>query len=309
MRRLLLFSMGWLLCLSFLHAQQTLQERLGYSPQTKLLIIHADDLGVSHAENAATIRSMEQGCIRSASILVPCPWFPEIAAYAVAHPRADFGLHLALTSEWTYYKWGPVAAAGKVPGLVNREGYFYASTDSVFRSATVSEVETEVRGQIEKAKQFGVDITHLDTHMGVMYGNIDYLKTMIRLGREYRIPVMLMRPAAASPFNDTLRAFLTGYEAMADAIYSASPADFREGMEKYYTKVLQSVQPGLSIIIIHAAYDNDEMQAITTGHPDWGASWRQADYDFFTGETCKALLQTHNIRVITWREIRDKLYR
>ena len=114
-------------------AQLTLQEKLGYSKDTKLLIIHADDLGVSHSENEASIHAMENGSVNSASIMVPCPWFPEIAAYARTHPKADLGLHLTLTSEWKYYKWGPVVSKEKVPGIVNKGGFLFGSpSGSVF---------------------------------------------------------------------------------------------------------------------------------------------------------------------------------
>ena len=118
------------------HAQKTLQEKLGYSKDSKLLILHADDLGMSHSENSATIYGMEHGSINSASIMVPTPWFPEIAAYARAHPMADLGLHLTLTSEWNYLKWGPVASKSEVPGLVNNNGFLFSAVDSVHRSAT-----------------------------------------------------------------------------------------------------------------------------------------------------------------------------
>ena len=102
--------------------QKTLPERLGYPKETKLLIIHADDIGVSHAENLATVYAMEKGSVNSGSIMVPCPWFMEIASYASSHPKADFGLHLTLTSEWTLYKWGPVAAHSLVPDLSRTRG-------------------------------------------------------------------------------------------------------------------------------------------------------------------------------------------
>jgi hypothetical protein len=92
-------------------------------------------------------------------------------------------------------------------------------------------------------------------------------------------------------------------------IYTANPQDYKNGMENYYTGVFKSMQPGVSIILLHAAYDDREMQGVTIDHPEWGAAWRQADLNFFTGETCKKLLTETNIRVITWREIRDKLLR
>src|SRR5438094_8420563 len=96
---------------------QPLADHLGYPPGTKLIIVHADDLGETHAVNAAAIKTLEGGSINSASLMVPCPWFPEIADYAKAHPDADFGLHLTVTSERVYYRWGPVASAAKVPSL------------------------------------------------------------------------------------------------------------------------------------------------------------------------------------------------
>src|SRR6476620_1329819 len=136
--------------------QKTVAERLGYPKNTKLLIIHADDLGVSHSENEASIQALEKGAVNSGSIMVPCPWFPEIAAYATAHPDADFGLHLTLTSEWRLYKWGPTLPRDQVPGLVNARGYFYGSVEDVGKHASLSEVEHELRSQIERAKEFGI---------------------------------------------------------------------------------------------------------------------------------------------------------
>ena len=126
---------------------KTIQERLGYPKDAKLVIIHADDLGVSHSENAASIMAMQKGSVSSASIMVPCPWFPEIAAYAQANPSADLGLHITLTSEWKYYKWGPVTAKEKVPGLVNKNGFLYSAVDSVYQTASAAEVETEIRNR------------------------------------------------------------------------------------------------------------------------------------------------------------------
>jgi len=289
--------------------QKTLQERLGYPKDSKLLILHADDLGMSHSENAATIFAMEHGSVNSASIMVPCPWFSEIAAYARSHPATDLGLHLTLTSEWNYLKWGPVASSSDVPGLVNKNGFLFSSVDSVHRSAKAEEVETELRAQIEKAKRFGIDVTHLDSHMGTLFGRTDYLKVLIKLGREYKLPVMLSKPGFRIAFNVNLDTMTTEKDVLLDMIYTASPADYKKGMENYYTGVLKSLQPGVSILIFHVGYDDSEMKAATIDHADWGAEWRQADFNFFTSETCKTLLKENNIHLITWREIRDKLVR
>jgi len=282
-------------------AQTTFQEKLGYPKNTKLLIIHGDDLGVAHSQNAASIYAMENGSVSSASIMVPCPWFVEIAAWARAHPKADLGLHLTLTSEWKYYKWAPVTPKEKVPGLVNSAGFMFESADSVHKSASPAEVETEIRAQIERAKQFGIDITHLDSHMGTLFFKPEYLQVLVKLGREYKIPVMLPKQLPG------VSGLATDKDAVIDNVYTANPQDFKNGFENYYSGIFKSLQPGVSIILLHAAYDDREMQAVSVEHPDWGAAWRQADFNFFTSPNCKKLLQENNIRVITWREIRDKL--
>jgi chitin disaccharide deacetylase len=285
--------------------QKTTAEKLGYPKDTKLLIIHADDLGVSHSENMATIQSMEKGQTNSASIMVPTPWFSEIAAWSAAHPKADFGLHLVLTSEWKYYKWRPLS--DEVPGLANKEGFFYASVDSVYQHASLQEVEKELRKQIEKAKQFGVDFTHFDSHMGALFGREDYFKLLIKLGREYKVPILRAKTGPRS--DEDLNSDANDKDVFLDAVFTANPNDFKGGMENFYIDVLKKLQPGLNEIIMHVAYDNDEMQAVTIDHPDWGAAWRQADYNFFTSEKCRKMLKDLNIQLVTWRELRDKIVR
>ena len=285
-------------------AQPTLQERLGYSKTAKLLIIHADDLGVSHSQNTASIHALEKGSVSSASIMVPCPWLPEIAAYAATHQSADFGLHLTLTSEWDFYKWGPVAGKEAVPGLVNQYGYFFSSVDSVVKSSNAIEVEKELRAQIERAQQLGIDITHLDSHMGTLFASKDFLQVLLKLGKEYKLPVLMNQEITmlAGSADDNSKVVLNN-------IYVESPPDYAKGAEAYYTNILKSLQPGVSEIILHAAYNDSEMRAVTINHPDYGAAWRQADFNFFTSEACKKLLKENGIQLITWREIRDKVVR
>lgn len=294
-----------------LSAQQTLSlsEKLGYSKTIKLLILHADDLGVAHSENAASIAAMEKGAVNSASIMVPCPWFSEIAAYARAHPKADLGLHLTLTSEWKYFKWGPVAPKAEVASLLNDQGFLFSSVDSLYASAKLDEIETELRAQIERAKQFGIDFTHFDSHMAALFGRADYLQILIKLGREYKVPVLLNKEGARSALNANLDDFVNEKDVVLDNIYTANADNYKKGMANYYTNIFQLLKPGVSIILLHAAYNDSEMQAVTIDHPDWGAAWRQADFNFFTGEKCKNILKQQNIKLITWREIRDKLLR
>ncbi len=294
---------------SSLLAQQTIQEKLGYPKNTKLLILHADDMGVSHSQNSASLTALEKGYVSSGSIMVPCPWFPEVAAYAVKHPDADLGIHLTLTSEWEYYRWGPVTSKDKVSSLVNKNGFLYNDVDSLAKMARLKEVEQELRAQIDRAIQFGIHPTHIDSHMGSCFFSKDYLKIYIQLAREYHIPCLLNREAFKLIYHIDLDELINDKDVVADKIFMAFPQNYSQGIANYYTQVFKSLQPGLSVILLHAAYNNDEMQAVTIDHPDYGAAWRQADFDFFSSDACKKLLTEQNIHLITWKEIKDKLVR
>jgi chitin disaccharide deacetylase len=289
--------------------RQTIQERLGYSKDTKLLIIHADDIGVAHAANLASIAALEKGSVSSGSIMVPCPWFGEIAAYAAAHPDADLGLHLTLTSEWKFYKWKPVIPVDQVPTLVDSRGYFYDNVTDLYTHAQVKEAELELRAQIDRAKQFGINPTHLDSHMGSAFFNPNFLQVLIAIGRSYKIPVLLNDDLVKVWLKADSTNTLTDSDVVFSKILMATPEDYKKGMPAYYSSVIESLQPGLTYLILHAAYDNEEMQAVTIDHPDYGAAWRQADFNFFTSAQCRKLLADQHVKVITWREIKQKLYK
>src|SRR6267378_2092761 len=131
---------------------KSVAERLGYPANARLLVIHADDFGMSHSVNRAIEEALEKRWVTSASILVPCPWFPEVARWAKAHPDADLGIHLALNSEWTTYRWGPVTSKDQVPSLLDAQGYMPLDEDQVVKNAKVAEVERELRAQIDRAR-------------------------------------------------------------------------------------------------------------------------------------------------------------
>jgi chitin disaccharide deacetylase len=287
---------------------KTIQEKLGYAKDTKLLIIHADDLGVSHSENIASIQAMEKGSVSSASIMVPCPWFPEIANYAKTNPDADLGLHLTLTSEWKVYKWRPVAPHDKVTSLLDENGYLNETVEGFLKTATAQEVELELRSQIERAKQFGIDPTHLDAHMGAAFATEKFLEILIKLGHDFKIPVMISKDFSRV-LNIDYTKLISDKDVVVDRIIIASGRDYKNGMEAFYTQQIKSLQPGLNVLLLHAAYDNDEMKAVTVDHEDYGSNWRQLDFNFFTSESCKKLIADEKIKVITWKEIRDKISR
>ena len=282
-------------------AHSTLLERLGYPADAKLLIVHADDLGMAHSVNAATIKAFESGLVSSGSIMVPCPWLPEIAAYARSHPETDLGLHLTLTSEWSSYRWGPVSPKDRVSSLLDNTGYFYLTESEAASHAKAIEVESEIRAQIDRARAFGIKPTHLDSHMGTLYQNKTLFEVLLRVGRDNHLPVLLPKELLAST-ND-LSSILTQNDIAIDRMITIGPNVPADGWTKFYSDAIKSMQPGVTELIVHIAYDDEEMRGATADHPDWGAAWRQRDFQFFTSDTFRRLLQESHIKLVTWREI------
>jgi predicted glycoside hydrolase/deacetylase ChbG (UPF0249 family) len=287
-------------------AAPTLAERLGYPADAKLLIVHADDLGMAHSVNAATIKAFETGLVNSGSVMVPCPWFAEIAAYARNRPEADLGLHLTLTSEWSLYRWGPVLSGERVPSLLARDGYLHPTESEAAARVDPRHVEAEIRAQIERARAFGLRPTHLDSHMGTLYQNEALFRVFLRVARENRLPVRISRDwLARAPF---IPASLGPDDVVIDRIVEINPNVAPEGWAAFYAEQIKSLRPGVTELVVHLAYDDEEMRAATVNHPDWGAGWRQRDFDFFTSDAFRRLLREHNVRLITWAEV-SKLIR
>jgi len=281
-------------------APPTLQEHLGYPATARLLIIHADDLGMAHSVNSATLEALEKGWITSASILVPCPWFPEATRRAAAHPDADLGIHLALNSEWTTIRWGPVIGRDKVPSLVDAQGYLPLESDEVVHKAKPSEVETELRAQIELARSLGVHITHLDAHMATLMQSPALFEIYLRLGREYGLPV-LHRPSA---MGDDPSAYPQPADEILDAdVATMSPGVAAKDWLDAYKKMLAPLKPGVYQLIIHLAYDDEEMRGATADHPDWGAAWRQQDFDLVRRPEFQQFLRDQGFVLVNWKTL------
>ena len=286
--------------------RSTLPERLGYPADARLLIVHADDLGMAHSIDAATIKAFESGLVSSGSIMVPCPWLPEIAAYARSHPEADLGLHLTLTSEWSSYRWGPVSSRDQVSSLLDHNSYFYLTESEAASHANAREVEAEIRAQIDRARSFGIKPTHLDSHMGTLYQNKALFETFLRVARDNKLPVRMSKEWFAS--TNYLSSILNPTDIAIDRIITIGPNVPADGWSKFYADAIKTIQPGVTEMVVHIAYDDDEMRAATVDHPDWGAAWRQRDLQFFTGDTFRRLLQENHIKLVTWREIGKAQY-
>lgn len=276
----------------------------------KYLIIHSDDAGMSHSANIGTIDAMENGIVSSASIMVPCPWFPEIAEYARANPDRDFGVHLTLNCEWKYYRWGPVASRDRVPSLLDPDGYMWRSTDDVRKHVRLEEAAIELRAQIDRAKQFGVPITHLDTHMGAVMTRPDLLELYVQLGIEYDLPVLFLKdfneqlaqehPGLAALGREMLARLESSKLPVLDHLVQiyGDPSD--RTRRDAYLDALRNVKPGVSQLIVHCGYDDAELRAITSS-----AARRDEDRRVFSDPEVAALLRDMQVEVITWKQFRE----
>ncbi len=208
---------------------KTLAERLGYPANSRLLIIHADDFGMMHSVNTAIEEAFEKHWITSASILVPCPWFPEVAQWAKAHPEADLGIHLALNADWTSYRWPSIAPQSKVSSLLDADGYLPLTTEYVAAHAKMPEVETETHAQVDKAKAAGIHITHVDTHMGTIVSTDDLIKVYLGTAQSYKVPAMLIQPRG-NQATDLGRFHLAPETIVLDNLIEIMPGRFEGGV-------------------------------------------------------------------------------
>ncbi|MBN1949753.1 MAG: polysaccharide deacetylase family protein [Bacteroidales bacterium] len=305
MKGLLTFIFCWIMIMNLSSQNLSIQEKLGFGPDAKLLIIHADDAGVSASTNQAVTESFQDNLISSTAIMVPCPWFPEIAEFARLHPEFDFGLHLTFSSEWEGYKWGGVAPSTSIPSLLNEQGYFYATTPEAVKHARPDEVELELRAQIEKALAAGIKPSHFDTHMNTVYGSAALLRVYVKLGNEYGVPVMIQ--GNIPDFPDSLRIPETENYPLIN-VYEAPTEVDPENWQEYYLNVIKNLEPGISEIILHLAYDNAETRAMTRRHEYYEAAWRQRDLDVIRSKEFIDVLEAEEIHIIGWGHIQKVMY-
>jgi predicted glycoside hydrolase/deacetylase ChbG (UPF0249 family) len=280
---------------------QSTAQLLGYGDDARLLIINADDFGMCHAENVATIAGLEQGAFCCSTIMVPCPWFEEAVAFARHAPSADLGVHITHTAEWGPLKWGPVSGRSAVPSLVDGRGNFYPDVESVYAHARLDEVENETRAQIERALDAGIDVTHLDSHMGTVQLDVNYHDLYVRLAAEYRLPIRMVRRSGMRDLG------MGQIVEQADRLGVLSPDQFWYGGPRqpdetaaYWTELFRNLHPGVNELYVHAAVDAPEMRAL-------GDTWQQraADYQFFTAASTQALIRDLGIALIGYRALRD----
>lgn len=288
----------------------TLAQRLGFEEGDRIAIVHADDIGFCHAANVGGFETLEAGPATCGSLMVPCPWFAEAAAMARERPQLDLGVHLTLNCEYAHYRWGPALGAAAVPSLVDADGGFPLTVAEVAERAQPGEVERELRTQIERALAAGIDVTHLDAHMGAVMLP-PFVDVYVDLAVEFRLPIFVTRPdekvlraLGAEASLPIYAAALSKLEAagipLLDGFDDRSLHFEVGGGEAHNRARLEKLGAGVNYLICHPARGGEELEVITdTAH------MREFERSFYGGESGRRALEQTGIRTLGMRPLRD----
>lgn len=263
-----------------------LATRLGRRGDAKLLLINADDAGMCQAVNAGVERAMLHGAVTSTTAMVPCAWFDDFAARALRNPALKVGIHLTATSEWRHYRWGPVSPRGRVPSLLDEQGFFHATHEVYARQADPAEVEIEFRAQIERFLASGLRPTHIDSHMGVYHFDDRIFRIARTLAQEYRLCMRVAVPERVAALQ------AEGW-AVADHIFFQTHDVPLEQRRQMYLEVFDHLPAGVTELVIHPAEPTEELRAI-------GGMWQRRGFDleFFTNPETEDLLADRGIELV-----------
>jgi hypothetical protein len=283
-------------------------EKLGYPVDSKVVMLHADDIGMCSEANEAVIPYLLNDQIQSAAAMVPCPWFNDIADWYKKHPEMDIGLHLTLTSEWKNYRWGPVSNPSSVPELIDPEGYLWRGVIDVASRTPVATIEKEVRAQIERAYERGINPGHIDTHMGTLYSKVEYTEAFFNIAMEYGIPanVIEFTPDRVQKFRKqgypiTARLIESGRKytlPKLDDFSSVPDGKNYQNKKETFFDLIQNLEPGITEIIFHPSINTEGLKKITN-------SWQQRVWEakMFSDPEVIQFLKNEGIIFTNWKEM------
>lgn len=290
----------------------TWAQKLGYPVDKRVIILHADDIGMCPEANISAKRYMEEDHIQSSAVMMPCPNAKAFIDWAVAHPEEDVGLHLTLTSEWKTHRWPGLVSAEEAPGLYDEEGKLWRRVIEVVQNATAEEVEQEIRAQIEQSIAWGHRPDHIDTHMGTLYGSHQFTEAYLRVAEEYQIPAMVIDFQNSEvvagfknqgyPLSDEMIAIVNNYSLPKLDFFSSAPnGDSYEDKCEKFKELIRSLNPGLTEIIFHPSELTDNLKSITN-------SWQQRAWEaqMFADPAMKQFFEEQELVFTNWQEIMER---
>jgi chitin disaccharide deacetylase len=287
-------------------------KKIGFTDNDRLVIIHTDDIGMCQASVQAFADLWEFGTISSGAVMVPCPWAIAAAQYCRNHPEVDMGVHATLTSEWENYRWGPLSTRDFGSGLLDSEGFFHKTTLEVHQNADPDSVLVELMLQIKRAHDWGIDITHLDTHMAsVLHPQL--APAYIQAGLSNKIPMMIPRwntdslAMMGAGLDDTeeFHDFISMLEEQGIPLIDhicAMPLDQPESQVELAKHLLRNLLPGITHFILHPCIDTPEIRMIAD---DWQS--RVSNYKAFMSKEVKEVIDNSGLQIIGYRQLRKML--
>ncbi len=287
--------------------------KLGLADTDRVVIIHVDDVGSCGAANAAFAEMVAADAISSGAVMVPCPWFLDAAAFARREPKIDLGVHLTLNSEWANYRWAPISTHSTTTGLIDEEGYFHHRQPAVWANGDPEAVYIELKTQIERALAAGIDVTHIDGHMGTIV-HPRFIPVYMRLAREYRLPPTYLLHGDETKFRErglddefVKLAVQTAQTLESEGFLLIDhevgmPLDNPEKRVEQVKATMAALKPGITHLYLHPCHDTPEVRAFA---PDWRD--RVADFQSYMDEESHRFIREQGIHVIGYRVLRDML--
>lgn len=285
-------------------------KKLGFSEDTRAVIIHTDDIGMCHASVQAFKDLWNFGTITSGAVMVPCPWFPAVAQMCRQNPEIDMGVHATLNAEWESYRWGPVSTRDPESGLLDADGYFNQWHQAVYDNAKPEAVEREVNAQIDRALAAGIDVTHVDSHMGTIM-NPRFIQSYIQAGASRLLPNMLPRMdaqgmdimALSAEEKISYQPLIQQFERMGIPMLDGllgMPLDQPNGQMEIAKNLLGNLPVGITHFVFHPSIDTAELRSIA---PDWES--RVSNYNTFMSDDLKKFIEGEDIKLIGYRQVRE----
>ena len=274
---------------------------LGFNPTDKLLIIHADDLGLCESVNSATFESFKNRAISSASVMMTTDEINEVASFSNTNQNYDMGIHLTVTSEWKLHKWGGILNNEDIPSILNIKNHFYWNKRKFTKNGKLDEIRKELQAQIDLGKSMGINPSHIDSHEGALFFDPDIFKLYLDLAKENDLLAFVPIQASVH-FDENFKK--PKHAIIIDQFHMLPEGINVSEIKDYYFNVIKNLQPGLSQIIVHLGKDEEELREITIDHPNFDYRWRQLDFDVFNSIDFKDHLKKHNIKIINWKDLK-----
>jgi len=276
----------------------------------KYLIIHADDAGLNGSVNEAILDGLKKHYFSSTSILVPAPYFEQFIKKAKEYPEYDYGIHLCLTGEHENYRWKPVSPKADVPSLVDENGYLWSSVEQFMRNARLEDVARELQAQITRVLETGLNVSHIDSHQGTMFLNMEYISLYLMLSEEFNLIPMMLKPShfiqdlirkrGIELSDQDIQNIQSHLHVSLDILYMVDfGIDNLSDRKKQYESILGKIPDGISQIIVHPGYNDSALKRITKS-----SFVRQLDYTIFSDESIIELIDQMGIKLTNWRSLK-----